>query len=37
MDLRLFEFAPTRSGRCRWTLQGVGLDFETKGDSPTVL
>jgi hypothetical protein len=37
MDLKLFEFAPTRSARCRWTLQEAGLDFKTEGNSPAVL
>ena len=37
MDLKLFEFAPTRSARCRWTLLEAGLDFETEGGSPAVL
>ena len=37
MDLKLFEFAPTRSARCRWTLLEAGLDFESEGSSPEVL
>jgi glutathione S-transferase len=28
MALKLYEFAPTRSIRARWTLQELGLDFE---------
>jgi glutathione S-transferase len=26
--MKLFEFAPTRSIRVRWTLQELGIDFE---------
>src|SRR2546421_7102479 len=26
--MRLYEFAPTRSIRARWTLQELGVDFE---------
>ncbi len=28
-DIKLFEFGPTRSARCRWTLLEAGLDFES--------
>lgn len=36
-DITLFEFAPTRSARVRWTLLEVGLDFESIGlDDPSV-
>lgn len=31
--IKLFEFAPTRSARCRWTLLEAGLDYETVGGS----
>src|SRR5438876_11511917 len=27
--MRLYEFAPTRSIRARWTLQELGVDFES--------
>jgi Glutathione S-transferase, N-terminal domain len=27
--MRLYEFAPTRSIRARWTLQELGIDFES--------
>ena len=27
--MKLYEFAPTRSIRVRWTLQELGVDFET--------
>ena len=27
--MRLYEFAPTRSIRVRWTLQELGVDFES--------
>jgi hypothetical protein len=26
--MKLYEFAPTRSIRVRWTLQELGIDFE---------
>jgi len=26
--MKLYEFAPTRSIRARWTLQELGFDFE---------
>jgi glutathione S-transferase len=28
MSMQLYEFAPTRSIRARWTLQELGVDFE---------
>jgi glutathione S-transferase len=28
MNMKLYEFAPTRSIRARWTLQELGVDFE---------
>ena len=28
-DIKLFEYAPTRSARCRWTLLEAGLDYES--------
>ena len=28
-DIKLFEFGPTRSARCRWMLLEAGLDFES--------
>ena len=31
--IRLYEHAPTRSARCRWTLLEAGLDFESMGNS----
>lgn len=30
MNLTLYEFAPTRSARVRWTLQELGLPFSSK-------
>jgi glutathione S-transferase len=27
--MKLFEFAPTRSLRVRWTLQELGVEFES--------
>lgn len=29
MDITLYEFSPSRSVRCRWTLQELGLAFES--------
>lgn len=28
MQMKLYEFGPTRSIRVRWTLQELGADFE---------
>ena len=35
-DITLFEYAPTRSARVRWTLQEAGLDFDSIGGDPSV-
>lgn len=35
--ITLFEFAPTRSARCHWTLREAGLAFESVGGSPEIL
>lgn len=35
--ITLFEFGPTRSARCRWTLLEAGLDYESVGGGPEVL
>ena len=32
----LYELAPTRSARCRWTLLEAGLEFESRGNSTEV-
>jgi glutathione S-transferase len=32
-DIKLFELAPTRSARCRWTLLEAGLEYESIGNS----
>ena len=29
MNMKLYEFGPTRSIRVRWTLQELGVDFES--------
>ena len=34
--IKLFEFAPTRSARSRWTLLEAGLTYESVGNSPAV-
>ncbi len=31
MDITLYEFAPTRSARCKWTLYELGLPFKSAG------
>ncbi len=31
MEIKLYEFRPTRSARVRWTLLEAGLEFETLG------
>lgn len=28
--MKLYQFAPTRSIRCRWVLQELGIEFESK-------
>lgn len=35
--ITLYEFGPTRSARCRWTLLEAGLDYESVGGGPEVL
>ena len=30
--ITLYEHAPTRSARCRWTLLEAGLDFDSVGN-----
>ena len=32
MDITLYEFGPTRSARCRWTLAEAGLDYTSRED-----
>ena len=32
-DITLYEYPPTRSARCRWTLLEAGLDFKSISDS----
>ncbi|MGI9356929.1 MAG: glutathione S-transferase family protein [Rhizobiaceae bacterium] len=34
--IKLFEYAPTRSARPRWTLLEAGLEFESAGESPEI-
>ena len=36
-SIKLFELAPTRSARCRWTLQEAGLAYESIGNKPEVI
>jgi len=35
--ITLYEYAPTRSARCHWTLLEAGLAFESVGGSPEIL
>ena len=32
--IKLYEFEPTRSARCRWTLLEAGLDYESINNGP---
>ena len=36
-EITLYEYEPTRSARCRWTLLEAGLDFHSEGGSPAVI
>lgn len=36
-SIKLFELAPTRSARCRWTLLEAGLSFESEGNAAEVI
>ena len=36
-EITLFEFWPTRSARCVWTLKEAGLPYELKGGSAEVI
>lgn len=36
-SIKLFELGPTRSARCRWTLQEAGLDYESIGNAPEII
>jgi glutathione S-transferase len=36
-NIKLFELGPTRSGRCRWTLQEAGLEYESIGNTAEVI
>ena len=35
--IKLFELGPTRSARCRWTLQEAGLEYESMGNAPEII
>ena len=35
--IQLFEYEPTRSARCRWTLLEAGVDYETIGGGPEII
>lgn len=36
MSIILYELGPTRSARCRWALLEAGLDFESRGNDPSI-
>lgn len=36
-SILLYELAPTRSARCRWTLLEADLEFESIGGSPEII
>ena len=36
-SIKLFELAPTRSARCRWTLLEAGLEYESIGNRPDII
>lgn len=35
-EITLFEYAPTRSARVRWTLKEAGINYESIGNDPSV-
>lgn len=35
--IKLYEFEPTRSARCRWALLEAGLEYESMGGSPDII
>ena len=35
--IKLFEFEPTRSSKCRWALMEAELDYESIGNSPEII
>ena len=37
VTIKLFEYEPTRSLKCRWALQEAELTYESVGNSPAVL
>ncbi|MDX1383828.1 MAG: glutathione S-transferase family protein [Thermoanaerobaculia bacterium] len=36
-EIKLYEMAPTRSLRCRWTLAEAGLEYESLGGRPDII
>ena len=36
-SIKLFELGPTRSARCRWTLQEAGLEYVSIGNAPEII
>ena len=36
-SIKLYELGPTRSARCRWTLQEAGLPYESIGNAPDII
>ena len=37
MSIILYELGPTRSARCRWALLEAGLEFESRGNDPSII
>ena len=36
-SIKLFELGPTRSARCRWTLQEAGLEYQSIGNAADII
>ncbi|MGI9380162.1 MAG: glutathione S-transferase family protein, partial [Methyloligellaceae bacterium] len=36
-DIKLYEYAPTRSLKCRWILNEAGLEYESRGNAPEII
>ncbi len=37
MSIILYELGPSRSARCRWALLEAGLEFESRGNDPSII
>ena len=36
-EIKLYEYAPTRSLKCRWILHEAGLEYESRGNVPEII